>query len=57
MYNMTKNLRFNIFVGMKIQIMVFWVLTPHSGVVGYHHVTTRYQKPEVHDLINEKYLK
>jgi len=24
-------------MALKIQVVVFWVMTPHNDVVGYHH--------------------
>jgi hypothetical protein len=32
-----KNVRFEVFIVVKIQVTVFWVLTPHSVTVGYQH--------------------
>jgi hypothetical protein len=29
--------RFEVFTAVKIQIVVFWVVTPYSDVVGYQH--------------------
>jgi hypothetical protein len=29
--------RFEVFMAMKIQVMVFWAVMPHSDMVGYQH--------------------
>jgi len=56
------NVRFEVFMAMKIQVGVFWVVTPCSDVVGQwrqhgplqtlvsYHNTTRHHNPEDHNL-------
>jgi hypothetical protein len=30
------DVRFEVFMAVKIQVLVFWVVTPYSVLVGYH---------------------
>jgi hypothetical protein len=52
------NAKFDVFTAMKMQVAVFWVVTPCSVVVGYRRfrrpyclsITARRHKPEYDDL-------
>jgi hypothetical protein len=61
-----KGARLEVFMALKAQVFVYWVMTPCSDVVGYlvaawsskmlvsYHITTGGQTPEDHDLYLER---